>query len=156
MGLEKLRYVPRTHCNSWPNFVTFDRFFKTEKKFWRLGKNSYVFAKIDKSSLAKKKLGYRFFCWTIFSSLICLYLFRIINKSNQSSYHLPNGWFFHIFIPLGNIRNTPWISLFAGNLRMLSYGRARFGSLFQIFFITKYNTIVSIFLYVFIGIINYK
>ena len=27
---------------------------------------------------------------------------------------------------------------------------------FEIFFITKYNTIVSIFLYVFIGIINYK
>ena len=27
---------------------------------------------------------------------------------------------------------------------------------FKIFFIIKYNTIVSIFLYVFIGIINYK
>ena len=46
-------------------------------------------------------------------------------------------------------------SLFC-NLRMESHVWALFGSLFQDFFyITKYNTISSIF-YVFIGIINYK
>ena len=34
--------------------------------------------------------------------------------TNQCSYHLPK--FFHIFIPLGSIRNTLWISLFAHTL----------------------------------------
>ena len=42
------------------------------------------------------------------------------------------------------------------SLKMYSHVRVYFGSLFQDFFITKYNTIVLIFSYVFIGFINYK
>ena len=41
-------------------------------------------------------------------------------------------------------------------LRVQSHVRARLEAYFKFFFITKYNTIVSIFLYVFIGIIKYK
>ena len=47
---------------TYPNFETFDRFFKIEKKCRRLEKiwkDLYVFWQIDKSILTKKKLAYR-------------------------------------------------------------------------------------------------
>ena len=65
----------------------------------------------------EKKLGYRFFCWTIFlftNLLITFWNYWYVKSmfSPPSEYLI----FFHIFILLGSIRSPLWISLFAGNV----------------------------------------
>ena len=89
------------------------RCFQKLKKNW---KNLYVFGQIDKSICAKKKLRYRFFCWTIFLFYSFVnFLELLICKINV----LSTFWmvdFLKIFVPSGSIQKTLWISLLAGNV----------------------------------------